>query len=193
MNQSLIWGTILVLMGLSLILKSLFHITIPLLRPFFGCVLIYLGLSVMMDPFNESPDKKTVIFGKSTVQVAEAIKTYNITFASGVIDISALPVAEPKVVTVNTVFGSGELILNPAVPTKIIVNALCARAALPDETLVSFGRNTYKTVDDKEPLLTIHLNVVFGNIDVTEHSVRRLSQSVEKIDLADNVIEQINS
>jgi hypothetical protein len=170
MNQSLIWGTILVLLGLSLVLKSLFHITIPLVRPFVGCVLIYLGLSIMMDPFNESVDKKTIIFGKSIIHGHESVHTYNITFATGVIDLSAMPVVEPKYVTVNTVFGSGELILNAAIPTKVTVNAMGARAALPDETLVSFGRNTYKTVDERDPLLTVHLNVVFGNVDVKEHS-----------------------
>ena len=109
MSQSLIWGTILVLLGLSLILKSLFHITIPLLRPFVGCVLIYLGLSIMMDPFNESPDKKTIIFGKSMLTAHETVSTYNITFASGIIDLSAMQVTEPKHITVNVVFGSGEL------------------------------------------------------------------------------------
>lgn len=166
MSQSLIWGTILILLGLSLILKSLFHITIPLLRPFIGCVLVYFGLSIMMDPFNESVDKKTIIFGKSIVQAHEAIKTYNIVFASGNIDVSALTVSEPVHITINTVFGSGELIISSKIPTKITVNALCSRAALPDETLVSFGRNTYKTIDDSEPLLIIHLNVVFGNVDV---------------------------
>lgn len=189
MNQSLMWGTILVVLGLSLILKSLFHITIPLLRPFIGCVLIYFGLSIMMDPFNESVDKKTVIFGKSIVHAHEIVTTYNITFASGVIDFSAMPIVEPKHITVNTVFGSGELILNPAIPTKVTVNALCARAALPDETLVSFGRNTYKTVDGRDPLLTIHLNVVFGSVDVTELPMGPLPGSPKEIDL----VEPINS
>lgn len=140
MNQSLIWGTILVLLGLSLILKSLFHITIPLLRPFVGCVFIYLGLSIMMDPFNEAPDKKTVIFGKSKVIGHEGVSTYNITFASGLIDLSAMQVSEPKHITINTVFGSGEIVFNPDIPTKITVNAMCSRASLPDETMVSFGR-----------------------------------------------------
>lgn len=172
MNQSLIWGTVLVVLGLSLILKSLFHITIPLLRPFTGCVLIYLGLSIMMDPFNESVEKKTIIFGKSVLSAHEEVNTYNITFATGVVDLSAMQIKEPRAITVNTVFGSGELILNPAIPTKVTVNALCSRAALPDETLVSFGRNTYKTVDNREPMLIIHLNVVFGNIDVKELPVQ---------------------
>lgn len=180
MNQSLIWGTILVVLGLSLILKSLFHITIPLLRPFVGCVLIYLGLSIMMDPFNESVDKKTVLFGKSLLQAHEAINTYNITFATGVVDLSAMHVGGPRSITVNIVFGSGELILNQATPTKVTVNALCSRATLPDETLVSFGRNTYKTVDDREPMLTIHLNVVFGNVDVKELPVKHVHRAAEE-------------
>ena len=180
MNQQIIWGTILVLLGLSLILKSLFHITIPLLRPFVGCVLVYFGLSIMMDPFNESSDKKTVMFGKSIVQAHEEVTTYNITFASGVIDLSALPMNHAKEITVNIVFGAAELLLNETVPTKVTVNALCARAELPDETLVSFGRNTYKTITDQEPLLIIHLNVVFGNVDLRELSVVSHKQQAEQ-------------
>lgn len=180
MNQSMIWGTVLVLLGISLILKSLFNISIPLLRPFVGCVMIYLGLSIMMDPFNDSADKKTVIFGKSVIAAHEQVHTYNVTFAAGVIDLSAMQVHEPKSLTVNVVFGSGELILNPDVATKVTVNALCSRAALPDETLVSFGRNSYKTPDATDPLLTIHLNVVFGNVDVQQPAVVRPVRSERK-------------
>jgi hypothetical protein len=180
MNQSLIWGTILVVLGLSLILKSLFHITVPLVRPLIGALLVYLGLSIMMDPFTESVDKKTIIFGKSTLYAHEAVHTYNITFASGVIDLSALEVNQPRHVTVNIVFGSGELLLNAAVPTKVTVNALCSRAALPDETLVSFGRNAYTTINDQDPRLIIHVNAVFANIDVKELVGASLPQSTHE-------------
>lgn len=165
MSPSLIWGTILVLLGLSLILKSLFQITIPLIRPFFGCVLVYLGLSIMMDPFTESPDKKSVMFGTSKVHAQQQVTTYNVTFGSAVIDLSTMDVTDQTEITVNTVLGASTILLNPLVPTKVRVNALVARASLPDETLVSFGRNVYKTAHN-ESKLTLHVNVVLGNVDL---------------------------
>lgn len=165
MNPSLIWGTILILFGLSFILKSVFQITIPLVRPFFGGVLIYLGLSIMMDPFNESPDKKSVIFGRTTIVGSSAIKTYNVTFGSGVIDLSQLTFAQPAQITINTVMGSSAVIL-PDVSAKVRVNAIFARAGLPDETLVSFGRNVYKTDDEAEQKLFVQVNVILGNVDI---------------------------
>lgn len=165
MNPSLIWGTILILFGLSFILKSVFQITVPLVRPFFGGVLIYLGLSIMMDPFNESPDKKSVIFGRTNIVGNSMIKTYNVTFGSGIIDLSQLTLSEPTQITVNTVMGSSAVIL-PDVPTKVRVNAIFARAGLPDETLVSFGRNVYKTDDETEPKLLLQVNVILGNVEI---------------------------
>lgn len=165
MNPSLIWGTILILFGLSFILKSVFQITVPLVRPFFGGVLIYLGLSIMMDPFNESPDKKSVIFGRTNIVGSPMIKTYNVTFGSGVIDLSQLTFSEPTQITVSTVMGSSAVLL-PDVPTKVRVNAIFARAGLPDETLVSFGRNVYKTDDEAEPKLLLQVNVILGNVDI---------------------------
>jgi predicted membrane protein len=165
MNPSLIWGTILILFGLSFILKSVFQITVPLVRPFFGGVLIYLGLSIMMDPFNESPDKKSVIFGRTTIIGSPIIKTYNVTFGSGVIDLSQLTLEEPTQITINTVMGSSIVIL-PDVSAKVRVNAIFARAGLPDETLVSFGRNVYKTDDEAEQKLFVQVNVILGNVDI---------------------------
>lgn len=165
MNPSLIWGTILILFGLSFILKSVFQITVPLVRPFFGGVLIYLGLSIMMDPFNESPDKKSVIFGRTNIVGNPMIKTYNVTFGSGVIDLSQLTFAEPTQITINTVMGSSIVIL-PDVSAKVRVNAIFARAGLPDETLVSFGRNVYKTDDEAEQKLFVQVNVILGNVDI---------------------------
>jgi hypothetical protein len=180
MNQSIIWGTILTVLGMALILKSLFHITIPLLRPFVGAVLVYLGLSIMMDPFHDAVDKKTVLFGKTVVQAHDAVHTYNITFATAVIDCVNLTITQPRDITVNIAFGTGELLLNPAVPTKVVVNAIASRAALPDETLVSFGRNSYRTANEQEPMLTVHLNVVFGNVDVMAPAMAIQRNSVEK-------------
>ncbi len=165
MNPSLIWGTILVLLGLSLILKSIFHITIPLVRPFFGCVLIYLGLSIMMDPFTDAPNKKSIIFGRSKVIGKPNVVTYNVTFGSGEIDLSDLEITGPTHITINTVLGTTSLIVPAHIPTKVRVNALVARAGLPDETLVSFGRNVY-TTSDTEPNLILQANVVLGNLEV---------------------------
>ena len=79
--------------------------------------------------------------------------------------------------------------LNPNIPTKVTVNALCARAALPDETLVSFGRNTYKTVDGYEPMLIIHLNVLFGNVDVSEHLMPVSKHQAEEISLVEQAVD----
>ena len=136
MNPSIIWGTILILLGLSLILKSIFHISIPLVRPFFGCVLIYLGLSIMMDPFNKAPDKKSTIFGRSKTIAHEAVQTHNAVFASNVIDLTELHPQAPIPITINTVFGSTEIKLSKEIPTKVTVQAIFSRAELPDETSI---------------------------------------------------------
>ncbi len=119
----------------------------------------------MMDPFTDAPDKKSIIFGRSKVTGQSHVTTYNVTFGSGEIDLSHIDISKPTHITINTVLGSSKVILNPAIPTKVRVNALVARAGLPDETLVSFGRNVY-TTSDSEPQLILQANVVLGNLEV---------------------------
>jgi predicted membrane protein len=188
MNPSLIWGAILVLLGLSLLLKSILNVTIPLIRPFFGCVFVYLGLSIMMDPFTERPEKKTVVFGTSLVKGHADISTYNVAFGSSTVDLSHLSFAEPTDITINTVFGSQTVLINPAIATKVRVNALFSRAALPDETLLSFGRNVYKNIEHEDPVLTIQMNVLFGNIDVITAQFEPVSIEVKDQDMNDQDI-----
>ncbi len=181
MNPSLIWGTALVIVGLSLILKSLFNITIPLVRPFIGCVLVYLGLHIMMDPFTDSPEKKTVIFGKSVTQAHDDAHVYNVVFGGQDLDVTNLDTKQSRNITVNTVFGTQKIIIDPHVSTKVRVNAIFSRASLPDETLISFGRNVYATTEKDDVALIIQINAVFANVDVilAEHEPDVFEESLD--------------
>lgn len=166
MNTGFIWGAILVTLGSALLLKSLYNIALPLIRPFVGCVLIYLGLHIMMDPFTASVDKKTVIFGQFETALPDDITTYNVICGSGKLDVSAAATDDSREITINVIFGTQKIIIDTQVPTKVRINALFSRAVMPDETLFSFGRNVYKNREMRDAKLTIHVNVVFGSIDV---------------------------
>jgi len=57
--NELFFGILIILFGVSLILKSIFNINIPLLKIFFGIVLIYWGITLLM------PESKLQLFKRT--------------------------------------------------------------------------------------------------------------------------------
>jgi hypothetical protein len=41
------WGSVLILLGLSVIIEHVFHINIPVFKMVFACLLIYLGIRLL--------------------------------------------------------------------------------------------------------------------------------------------------
>lgn len=168
--SGMFWGVLLILLGISMILKVLFNITIPIFRIAFALLLIYLGVKILLGHSIERR-KNTVFFNDSKIEYTESSDEYNVLFGKGVIDLSNVSLEKKIVeVKVNTVFAEGTIKINPALPTKILVNSAFAGARMPDGNVISFGNYTYKTKSFKENenYLKIETNVVFGSLKVVE-------------------------
>lgn len=180
MSAHIIWGSIFVFLGLSLILKSIFNIALPLVRPIIGGIFIYLGLHIMMDPFGESVTKETLIFGHSQQIARQEVRSYNAIGSCQQLDFSSISDLPADEVTINVLCGNETIIIDPHTPVYIQVNALASRVVLPNETMVSFGRNLYKTVGQKEALLRLHVNAVCANVEIKHDSQRQITVDVEQ-------------
>jgi len=71
--------------------------------------------------------------------------------------------SEPTSIEIDTIMGASIIILNPEIPTKIMVNTAFSSAQLPDDTIISFGSYVYRHIPSTTPLLEIRLKVVFGS------------------------------
>jgi predicted membrane protein len=165
------WGIVLVLFGLSIIVKVAFNIHFPFFRILVALIIIYFGLRVLMGGTCIRTHRNTVLFNESHVTATDAKNDYNILFGKGTIDLTSPELAaKSSRVRVNTVFGSGTIKINPDVPTLIEINSAFAGSRLPDGNAIAFGKYVYKnkSYGDTVKNLKVDASVVFGSLDIIE-------------------------
>lgn len=162
------WGAILILLGISIILRSLLHINIPVFQLLIAFFFIYIGISILSRGFYYKKSPKTIVFEEREVE-GKPHEKYDVIFGRGEIDLSKVSLEKGNVrVSVNTVFGSGVIRLNPQIPAEIIVSSVFAEAKFPDGNSIFMGRYIYRTKEFKkeENHLIVDADVVFGALEI---------------------------
>ena len=172
LSGDLFWGLLFIVIGIVMVVKYAFHINLPVMRIIFGFILIYLGVSVLLKgSFNWHHDDNDVIFRNDNIKVTDANDEYNIIFGSSIVDLSDIQSTnENKKIEVNAIFSSGVLKIRGDAPIVIKANSGFASAHFPNGTSISFGDYTYKTKGyrENEPYILIEANVVFGQLNIDE-------------------------
>lgn len=167
LSSALFWGIVLILVGLSVILRKVLDIRIPVFQIIFGVMLIYLGVKVMTGRIPGPTEPDTVIFSERTIKPEENIeKEYSIIFGKGIIDLRNILVSTDKrSVIVHTIFGSSEIYLPADLSVEVRSSSAFGEAKLPEGSSVFFGERTWKSksAQQSEPILLIKQNVVFGS------------------------------
>lgn len=160
--SGLIWGSIFVLIGVSII----FHL--PFFRVAIGLLLIYWGISFIMGGSSWRCPSHTTLFSEQTVKSEDIRKEYNVVFGKSMIDLSGITADQPRKIKLTTVFGQSVIKVNPAVPMKIEVNSAFAGANMPDGTVMAFGKYEYKTpaYNATANAVNVEATVVFGAMDI---------------------------
>ena len=172
--SGIFWGSILILLGLSVIVRIVFHIHVPLVRIVFALVLIYFGIRVLVGGSWckwSGSNGSTVLFSEVKTELSHNSTEYNIIFGKGVVNLADASFAEKgKRVKVNTIFGASEIRVSPAVPALVRVSSAFAGARMPDGNIISFGQYVYKTkaYSDTAKALVVDATVVFGGLEITE-------------------------
>ena len=173
MGGSLFWGMVLIIIGLSLIIKVIFHIEFPVMKVLFAFFFIYLGIKLLVGNwgthvFRAGPDD--IVFGQANFVHEKTIpKEQNIIFGSGSIDFRKLDMnALPAEVEINSVFGGCEILLKKEFPVKIKVDAAFAGVSLPNGNNTILGSAFYQspTYDETKPYLTIKASAVFSGLKI---------------------------
>lgn len=162
------WGAILILLGISIILRSIFNIHIPFFQILIAFFFIYLGISILAGGVCWKRSPRMIIFEEREVE-AKSQDKYDIVFGSGEIDLSKVSLEKGSVmISINTVFGSGILKIDPQIPAEIRVDSVFAGTKFPDGNSIFMGKYIYKTREIKpdENHLIVDANVVFGSLEV---------------------------
>lgn len=171
LSSGLFWGAVLILLGLSVILKAIFHIHIPVFRIVFALVLIYFGLRILIGGFGCRMKDNVTLFNHSRANAADLREEMSVIFGQGDIDATAPgPDRAGRPLKISTVFGESRIKISSAIPTEVRSSAVFGSAVTPDGHAVTFGEHLYrnKACSTGTAPFRIEVNVVFGNARVTE-------------------------
>jgi hypothetical protein len=172
MAPGLIWGVLLVLVGLAVIFRVIFNVN--LFGVLFAIFLIFIGVSMLVGRpwiFRGHNDERNTMFDDRSVTEQPKDKAeYNVIFGRSVYDFRniSFPDNEPIRIKVNTIFGNSVIRINRNTPVKIKSDAVFAGATMPDGNTVAFGSIQYATDTFGVALnqLIIDAPVVFGALQV---------------------------
>jgi predicted membrane protein len=155
------WGTLLILWGASLILKTM-GINLPFVRIFIAVIIILFGIRILIGnsskPYSHS--------GKSNGNYYRANRNgeYNLVFSGGTIDLSDIS-AESGNLEITVVFGNATVILPSHLEFDIEPTSVFGVTVLPDRSQYGFGIGKSGTGYSNERKIHIESNAVFGRIE----------------------------
>ncbi len=162
------WGAILILLGISIILRSLLNINIPFFQLLISFFFIYIGISILAGGVCWKRSPRTIVFEEREVE-GRAHDKYDVVFGRAEIDLTKVSLEKGDVkVSVNTVFGSGIIKLSSQIPAEVRVNSVFAEAKFPDGNSILMGKYIYRTKEIKEGenRLIVDGDVVFGSMEI---------------------------
>ncbi len=175
MSAGLFFGILLILIGISLVLKVVFHVDFPVGKFLIAFIFIYIGIKILaggsFKPFHPDGEENTVIFGEKKIKL-EDLKygEYNTIFGSCEIDLTDLDSLElDQRLNLNTIFGQTTLLLSEDNSVEIEAETVFGNSELPNQTASFFGDVNYSNakVEDEKPL-KIKSDVVFGSFKVIQ-------------------------
>lgn len=174
MGSSLFWGIILIVIGLSLVIKIVFNVDFPIFKIIIAFIFIYIGLKIMLGdgfkPFHARNTETDVVFGESKFNNFENGKEYNVVFSKGNFDFRDIQLKPdgPTFVKIHTVFAGSQILIRKDTPVRIRVEAAFAGAQLPNGNSTAFGSTLYSSdsLDTTKPFLDIQAEIVFGGLHV---------------------------
>ena len=173
MAPAVFWGSLLVLIGLTIIINVVFRINIPIPRIIFAFVLIFLGIKLLLG-------KHISVLGHESQNIQTHVVTtdknqheYNVVFSKDSKDLRTISFAsgEPVKVHINTVFGQCDVHVSNDIPLRITSNTAFASVNMPDGNSIVVGSTNYKNAafDSTKPYIDLKLDIVFANVRLYFH------------------------
>jgi len=174
MSAGIIGGIILILLGLSLVVKIVFNIDFPVFKLLLALFFIYFGLRIMLGGsfklFHDVGDDQSIIFGERTITKLEDGREYNVIFGSARFDLRefSIPDSQKISVKVNTVFGGTQILLKSGLKFRLNATTAFGGTKAPDGNSSAFGDIKYDSdsLKGEKPVLEIESNTVFGGLEV---------------------------
>jgi predicted membrane protein len=169
MKMNLFWGGILILWGITLVLKALFKIDIPFFRILLAAILIYFGLKLLISGWGGKNGSRTA-FNRTHVTVHNTVSQHDVIFGSSDIDLRNIELEEKNArAEVDVIFGSANILVDQQTPVKIYLDTVFGDCRVDGKNIGPFGKSIYTTESFKEGeyYLEVELDIVFGSARIT--------------------------
>lgn len=164
---SLFWGILLILVGLSLILKG-FGIHLPLVKVFIAVIIILFGIKLLLGGGGRAFGAGLFEDKKETATKVE----YSTVFGAQTIDLCRGRVSD-KPIKINSVFSSMKVVLPSNVEFDIKPTTVFGAMVLPNVQYYGFGDDaqTLNPGASDKPV-SIEANCVFGRMEFVIKKVK---------------------
>lgn len=155
------WGVLLILWGLSLVLKAFFpSIRFPIATIFISICIIVFGFQLLIGGFgsNRSRNHKRMSHGYTERISEEFSEELNVVFSTDSIRLNKVDVStQDRYVDVNAVFGRAIIYVSSTTPVRIEADAVFGKI---------YKDSRLKWASGNETALIINADAVFGSVDI---------------------------
>lgn len=151
----LFFGLLFIILGLDIILRFFFKISIPLMKILFAFFFIYLGISILLGrplfgTFRcHSKGANADAFGEYSCSLKGkkiSKEKISVLFGSKKVDLSGMKIEGKKAsIKVECIFGEMKVRLDKDIPVIISGSSAFGQLILPENNRISFGNNKYKS------------------------------------------------
>ena len=159
-------GLLLIVLGVSLLIKYVFNIDFPVFRVIFAVFLVLIGIKILVGGFGNH--SHTSMFSDNRFNYVENHKDYSCAFGKTTLDLTNANITEDTDIKASCAFGEFIIKINPETNIEIVSSSAFGNLQLPDNSNHSFGNGNYKTpaYDKSGPVLRIKADVAFGNMEI---------------------------
>ncbi len=174
MGAGLFWGLLLIILGISLIIRIIFNIHFPLFRIVLAFVFIFIGIRILFGSWRfekwDRASTDTVFQEKIYHNLSPDEREYNVIFGKAIYDLRDVQLKDnvPLRIKINTIFGATVLKIQKEIPVSISVNAAFGGAKLPNGNTTVLGTSRYESDNYRSDSahIALQLDVVFGGVEL---------------------------
>jgi hypothetical protein len=172
MGAAIFWGSILIIIGVSLLIKVVFNVDFPIFKILVAFLFFFIGIRILLGNtglFHIHAGPNDVIFSEKVYSAPYEHSEYNVIFSKGVFDFRNVDLSKgTQNFKISTVFGGSQIKISDQMPVKINADAVFAGAELPDGNTAVFGNSSYtsKSFNPDSAYLYIKVDCVFGGVQV---------------------------
>lgn len=168
LSSGIFWGFIVILFGVGILLKSVFHVNIPFFKILIGIIIIFFGISFIVGAMSQR--KSEAIFRDYNFNFGTIEKEYNIVFSKGVFDFTNFNFSNynGEFIKINSAFSKSEIYLSRNFEYEIRADSIFGVVSLPNGESVSFGNIARLENAENSGLkrINLHVSSVFGETKI---------------------------